>query len=135
VIERFEEGDHGMLERAVLKNVETGENRDLDVDGTFVAIGHQPNSRIVEGQIDLSESGNVLTDGKSTRTNRPGVFAAGDLVDDIYRQAVTAAGTGCQAALDAEWYLRDTPPSPELHWTTPDEVEEEAEKAAEATAK
>ncbi len=134
VIERFEEGEGGLLERAVLKNVETGEHRELDVDGTFVAIGHQPNSRIVEGQVELSESGNVITDGKSTRTNRPGVFAAGDLVDDIYRQAVTAAGTGCQAALDAEWYLRDTPPSPELHWLTPDEIEEQAEKAAEATA-
>jgi thioredoxin reductase (NADPH) len=134
VTERFEEGEHGLLERAVLRNVETGETRNLDVDGTFVAIGHQPNSRIVEGQVELSESGNVLTEGKSTRTNRPGVFAAGDLVDDIYRQAVTAAGTGCQAALDAEWYLRDTPPSAELHWTTPDEVEEKAEQAAEATA-
>ena len=75
-----------------------------------------------------------MTEGKTTRTNRPGVFAAGDLVDDIYRQAVTAAGTGCQAALDAEWYLRDTPPSPALHWQSPDEVEEQAEKAAEATA-
>jgi thioredoxin reductase (NADPH) len=130
VIERFEEGSHGALETAVLRHVETGEERREEVDGTFVAIGHEPNSKIVLDQVDTDEDGYVLTEGKSTRTNKPGVFAAGDLVDHIYRQAVTAAGTGCQAALDAEWYLRDTPPDPEAHWSKPDEVERMAEEIA-----
>jgi thioredoxin reductase (NADPH) len=99
----------------VLSNVDTGEEREIAVSGAFIAIGHEPQSAIVQGQIDTDENDYVLTAGKSTRTNRPGVFAAGDLVDFTYRQAVTAAGSGCEAALDAEWYLRDTPevPTPE----------------------
>ena len=101
--------------RARWSNSETGEPLDVPITGSFIAVGHEPQSELVRGQIDLDENGYVVTEGKSTRTNRPGVFAAGDLVDHTYRQAVTAAGSGCQAALDAEWYLRDTPevPTPE----------------------
>jgi len=115
VVEEFVRGDDGALARARLRQVETGETREIEVQGAFVAVGHEPQSALVEGQVDTDPEGYVLTEGKSTRTNRPGVFAAGDLVDFTYRQAVTAAGTGCQAALDAEWYLRDTPevPTPE----------------------
>ena len=94
-------------------NAETGEEREIPVSGTFIAVGHEPQSALVRGQIDVDENGYVVTEGSSTRTNRPGVFAAGDLVDHTYRQAITAAGSGCQAALDAEWYLRDTPGDPD----------------------
>jgi len=114
-VREFVAGENGALGRATLTNVETGEERIVPASGAFVAIGHEPQSALVRGQVDLDENGYVLTEGPSTRTNRPGVFAAGDVVDHTYRQAVTAAGTGCQAALDAEWYLRDTPevPTPE----------------------
>ena len=122
VVERLEAGDDGALAKAVLSNTQGGEGRDFDIDGAFIAIGHQPNSKIVEGQVELDDEGYVLTEGKSTRTKVPGVFAAGDLVDHTYRQAVTAAGSGCQAALDAEWYLRDRPPDPEAHWAAQDEA-------------
>jgi thioredoxin reductase (NADPH) len=129
-VDRFVAGENGALGHACLKNTETGELRDLLVTGAFVAIGHEPQSGIVAGQVELDEDGYVKTDGSSTRTNRPGVFAAGDLVDHTYRQAITAAGSGCEAALDAEWYLRDTPevPTPdalpdgdlaEAQWATP----------------
>ena len=123
-VDRFLDGGGGSLERAVLRNVESGETRELHVDGAFIAIGHRPNSHLVEGQVQLDDDGFVVTEGKSTRTGVPGVLAAGDLVDHTYRQAVTAAGTGCQAALDAEWYLRDRPPDPEAQWVSQDEVEE-----------
>ncbi|CAB4931660.1 unannotated protein [freshwater metagenome] len=110
VVEDFAAGENGALERALLRHAETGEARELPVGGAFIAIGHVPQSEIVVGQgVSLDHEGHVLVDGRSTRTAVPGVFAAGDLVDNTYRQAITAAGSGCQAALDAEWYLRDTP--------------------------
>jgi thioredoxin reductase (NADPH) len=93
------------LEAVVLKDTTTGEKRRVDATGLFIAIGHDPRSELVRGQVDLDEEGYVVVDQPSTRTNLPGVFAAGDLVDHTYRQAVTAAGTGCAAALDAERYL------------------------------
>src|SRR4051794_10668916 len=94
VVDAFLEGD-GPYERiARLKNIETGDFEEIPFGGGFIAIGHEPQSEIVRGQIDLDDNGYVVTDGKSTRTNRPGVFAAGDLVDHTYRQAVTAAGAG-----------------------------------------
>ncbi len=116
VPEEFIAGEDGKLRAVRVRNVDTGETEELEVGGAFVAIGHIPRSELVAGQIPTDEDGYVLTDDRSTRTKLGGVFAVGDLVDRIYRQAVTAAGTGCMGALDAEWYLRDTPPSPEAHW-------------------
>lgn len=90
-----------------LKDTVTGETRELDATGLFIAIGHDPRSELLPGQVDLDDEGYVLAEGRSTRTNLPGVFACGDLVDHTYRQAITAAGSGCAAALDAERYLAD----------------------------
>ncbi len=87
-----------------LRDTNTGAERDLPVGGLFIAIGHEPRTEIVRAQIDLDDEGYIRT-GVGTRTNIDGVFAAGDVVDHTYRQAITAAGTGCQAALDAERYL------------------------------
>jgi thioredoxin reductase (NADPH) len=112
VVEEFVAADNGALGKARVRNVETGEGRELEMSGAFIAIGHEPQSELVAGQVDVDENGYVRTEARSTRTNLPGVFAAGDVVDHTYRQAVTAAGTGCMAALDAEWYLRDTPEVP-----------------------
>jgi thioredoxin reductase (NADPH) len=88
-----------------LRNLKTDEETTLDVSGLFVAIGHDPRSELFAGQIRCDDEGYILVDAPSTRTNMTGVFASGDVVDHIYRQAVTAAGTGCAAALDAERYL------------------------------
>ncbi|MFP5252447.1 MAG: thioredoxin-disulfide reductase [Actinomycetes bacterium] len=93
------------LAGVTLVDTETGATRELDVTGLFIAIGHDPRSELLTGQVELDGEGYVLVDHPSTRTNLPGVFACGDLVDHHYRQAITAAGTGCAAALDAERYV------------------------------
>ena len=116
VPEEFLAGDDGKLRAVRVRNADSAETEELEVGGAFVAIGHIPRSELVADQVAVDENGYVITEDKSTRTNLDGVFAIGDLVDHTYRQAVTAAGTGCMGALDAEWYLRDTPPSPEAHW-------------------
>jgi len=98
-------GKDGKVAGIGLRNTLTGADSTLDVTGVFVAIGHVPRSDMFVGQVDLDPSGYVLVDSPGTRTSVPGVFAAGDVVDHTYRQAITAAGTGCAAALDAERYI------------------------------
>jgi thioredoxin reductase (NADPH) len=93
------------LESLTLRDTETGETSDLEATGLFIAIGHDPRSELLAGQVDLDDDGYVLVQHPSTQTNLAGVFACGDLVDHHYRQAITAAGTGCAAALDAERYI------------------------------
>jgi thioredoxin reductase (NADPH) len=95
------------LSGITLRDTVTGELRELPVTGLFVAIGHDPRNELVKGVVDLDDAGYVLVQDRTTRTNVPGVFASGDLVDHTYRQAVTAAGSGCAAALDAERFLAD----------------------------
>ncbi len=109
VVDEFLPGDSPSLAVARLRNASDDSTREIEISGAFIAVGHDPQSQIVDGQVETDDDGYVVTQGRSTLTNVPGVFAAGDLVDHTYRQAITAAGSGCQAALDAEWYLRDTP--------------------------
>jgi thioredoxin reductase (NADPH) len=108
-VEGFKAGEDGSLCVTKLRNTVDGSVQELEIAGAFIAIGHEPQSQLALGQVETDAAGYVVTQGRSTLTNLRGVFAAGDLVDHTYRQAVTAAGSGCQAALDAEWYLRDTP--------------------------
>jgi thioredoxin reductase (NADPH) len=116
VAEEFVAGEDGKLGHVRLRNTESGETEDFAADGAFIAIGHIPKSEIVAGQVETDEDGYIVTEPGSTRTNLAGVLAVGDVVDHTYRQAVTAAGTGCMGALDAERYLRDSPPPVEAHW-------------------
>ena len=101
------EGENNLVERAVVINNKTQETSKIDVHGIFIAIGHKPNTDIFKDQITLDENGYIKTIPGSTKTNLPGVFAAGDVQDHIYRQAITAAGSGCMAAMDAEKYLAE----------------------------
>lgn len=94
-----------VVEGIRMVNNQTGEKSDIAVTGLFVAIGHKPNTDIFKGQLDMDETGYLITEPKTTKTNLPGIFAAGDVQDKDYRQAITAAGSGCMAALDAERYL------------------------------
>jgi thioredoxin reductase (NADPH) len=132
-VDEFVAGDDGKLASTRLRNAETGEVEEVAVGGAFVAIGHTPRSELVADQVETDEDGYVKVEEPSTRTKLAGVFAVGDLVDHTYRQAVTAAGSGTKGALDAEWYLRDTPPSPEAHWAgRAGETQETGSGAAEA---
>lgn len=94
------------VKKLKLKNIKTGETSDFDIDGVFVFIGHKPNVELFEGQVELDEAGYIKTDNR-TRTNLPGVFACGDVQDSIYRQAITAAATGCQAGMESEKYVAE----------------------------
>ena len=100
-------GENGLVEKAVVIDNQSQQTSEIPVHGIFIAIGHKPNTEIFQGQIDLDENGYIITEGKSSKTNLPGVFAAGDVQDSSYRQAITAAGSGCMAAIDAERYLAD----------------------------
>ncbi len=130
VPKEFAAGEDGKIGTLKLEHAETGEPKELALGGAFVAIGHSPRSELVADQVDVDDEGYVEVEEPSTKTKLKGVFAVGDLVDHTYRQAVTAAATGTKGALDAEWYLRDHPPSPEAHWAgMAGEVDEQPEPA------
>jgi thioredoxin reductase (NADPH) len=121
VVEEVLGAEEGKLRGVLLRHAETGETQELDADGLFVAIGHDPTTKLFLDWLDHDESGYLTTRGKTTETNIPGVFAAGDVQDHVYRQAITAAGSGCQAALDAERFLADAEGHPEEALTAPRE--------------
>lgn len=100
-------GVDGDAQSVTVKNVKTGETQNIEACGIFVAIGHSPSTSFLNGALKLNEDGTIAVQGASTRTSVPGVFAAGDVVDSVYRQAISAAGMGCRAALDAQAYLTD----------------------------
>jgi thioredoxin reductase (NADPH) len=104
-VERFVAGENGALARLELVDTQTGEKSELEVDGAFVAIGHAPATELFEGKLDMDAGGYLVVEPGTPKTAIPGVFACGDVMDHTYRQAVTAAGTGCMAALDAERFL------------------------------
>jgi thioredoxin reductase (NADPH) len=109
-------GADGQVTAVELTDTQTGQTRQMAADGVFLAIGHIPNTALVAGVLDTDDDGYLLVDEPTTNTNVPGVFAAGDVMDHVYRQAVTAAGTGCRAAIDAERFLADSPVDPAEHW-------------------
>ena len=121
VVEEVLGVENGKLSGVRLRNVENGETRDYTTDGLFVAIGHDPTTKLFVDWLDHDENGYLITAGKSTETNIPGVFAAGDVQDHVYRQAITAAGSGCAAALDAERFLAESDGHPEAALTAPRE--------------
>ena len=121
VVEEVLGVDSGKLTGVLLRNVETDETMEYATDGLFVAIGHDPTTKLFVDSLDHDENGYLVTKGKTTETNIPGVFAAGDVQDHVYRQAITAAGSGCAAALDAERFLAEAEGHPEAALTAPRE--------------
>jgi len=121
VVEEVLGAEAGKLTGVRLRHLETGETRDYPTDGLFVAIGHDPTTKLFVDALDHDANGYLITNGKTTETNIPGVFAAGDVQDHVYRQAVTAAGSGCAAALDAERFLAEAEGHPEAALTAPRE--------------
>jgi thioredoxin reductase (NADPH) len=107
VLEEVQGSRETGVQGVMVRNVKSGEMTEMPCEGVFIAIGHKPNTDLFKGQVNMNEVGYILTEGKTTRTDIPGVFACGDAQDPTYRQAVTAAGTGCMAAIDAERFLEE----------------------------